>query len=218
MHQHIWAVSAAETFTNGGRAVVYCVGDRAKPRALAAFAESISASGRTLRLLGAEETGESAPIAYTDDAALASLACSLRASGAALRLAHYPSEDAFVAALGSAYRGRGALALRPVPWRASPRITLDASWTSPDEKLSSGRRSDLRRMRRAAEKEGAVGIEFLAPGAADVGGPLEEALAVESAGWKARAGTSILKNNAAERFFRAYALRAARAGILRIAL
>lgn len=218
MHQHIWAVSAAEAFAASGRVAVFCAGDRDKPSALAAFADSVGAGGRTLRLLGAEETGEAAPIAYTEEAALAPLAESLRASGAALRLAHYPGTDAFVDALRKAYQGRGALALRTVPWRASPRITLDSSWISPENKLSSGRRSDLRRMRRAAEKEGQVAIDFIAPGAADLGGILNEALSVESAGWKARAGTSILKDEAAERFYRAYALRAARAGVLRVAL
>ena len=97
-----------------------------------------------------------------------------------------------------------------------PWIPLDASWTRPEERLNAGRRSDLRRARRIAERIGPVHVEVLSPSPTDLGRLLREAFAVEAAGWKGRAGTALACDPVRQTFFRRYADAACRRGMLRI--
>jgi CelD/BcsL family acetyltransferase involved in cellulose biosynthesis len=99
-----------------------------------------------------------------------------------------------------------------------PATELDDTWREPERKFNSGRRSDLRRARRRAQELGEVAFELLSPGPAEVDALLDEAIAVEAAGWKGRAGTAMATDDAEGAFFRHWALLAAQDGTLRVAL
>lgn len=215
MHQHIWARAAAAAINPDRPPAVYCVGAPEAPLALAAFACETRGPAR-LKLLGAEELGEPVEVSYADPAALPALARALARTGASVYFGHYYADTPWTAALKGAYRSRGVVLERALPIRAAPTIVLDESWTQPEMRLSSRRRSDLRRMRRNAEQMGAVSADFLAPAPDDVEALLDEAYAIESRSWKARTGTAIAQNEVQARFYRHYARLAAARNMLRI--
>ncbi len=88
--------------------------------------------------------------------------------------------------------------------------------SEPESRLNSGRRSDLRRMRRRAEKLGELTFEMLTPSPADVPDLLRTAYAVEFRSWKGREGTALAVDPVRGAFIRNYAVAAARAGQLRL--
>jgi len=215
MQQHIWASAYAETLARGP-VEVHVAGDVGAPQALAAFARSLAGPGQ-LTLLGAEDLWESVEVSSVSGEAETALAAALAAGGRPLRFGHYPSDSAFAAALRAQARGGGLCVSRPFPGRAMPRIALDASWRVPEAKLSARRRSDLKRMARIAGEFGAVTYEIAAPGPADMDALVDEAFEVEARNWKGRAGTAMASVAPVAAFYRAYARRAAAAGILRLA-
>src|SRR5207247_3695751 len=97
----------------------------------------------------------------------------------------------------------------------TPTIALDGQ--EPESRLSSRRRSDLRRARRHAEAMGEVTSEVLAPSPQEVPALLAEAIAIEARSWKARAGTALASDPVRRGFFERYALAAAADGTLRLA-
>jgi CelD/BcsL family acetyltransferase involved in cellulose biosynthesis len=99
---------------------------------------------------------------------------------------------------------------------AYPTLALDESWKAPESRFNSGRRSDFRRARRQAEKQGAVTFEILSPTVEELPALLEEAWEVEAKGWKGERGSSLTKDTHRGQFFRRYAFAAAKAGILRM--
>jgi CelD/BcsL family acetyltransferase involved in cellulose biosynthesis len=215
MQQHIWVKAAAQALSPDRPVRVVLVGSPESPAALAPLREATQGPSR-LSLLGAEELGEPVEVIYRTPDALDTLASGLAATGMPIGFGHYLTETVFIDALKRAYRRRGIVAVRPLPMRAAPYITLSENWIEPEQNFSSRRRSDLRRMQRAAEKLGTVTTQIVSPDPADVPALLEEAMAVESQSWKGRSGTAIVHNQLQETFYRAYAEAAARAGILRI--
>jgi len=82
--------------------------------------------------------------------------------------------------------------------------------------LSAHRRSNLRRARRIAESFGPVTTEILTPRPDEIGRLLDEAYAVEAAGWKSREGSPLARDRLLGEFFRRYAAAAAETGELRV--
>lgn len=215
MQHHIWTSAYAETLARGG-VEVYIAGDVNSPLALAPFAKSVSGSGRWT-LLGAEDLWESVEISARSDEGATALAHALIGSGRPMRFGHYPSDSAFADTLRGLAQGRAIFLSRPFPGRAMPRMAIDESWLRPESKLSSRRRSDLKRMARIAGEFGEVTYEIASPGIGEVDGLVEEAFDVEARNWKGRAGTAISNVQPVADFYRAYARRAAAAGLLRLA-
>jgi CelD/BcsL family acetyltransferase involved in cellulose biosynthesis len=116
--------------------------------------------------------------------------------------------------LRRAYRWRGYVRIRPT--ESFPSIPLDPTWREPERHFSARRRSDFRRARRKADAAGAVGFETLAPGPNELPALLDEAFAVETAGWKGIGGTSLAADRRLGGFFRRYAELAAEEGSLRL--
>jgi CelD/BcsL family acetyltransferase involved in cellulose biosynthesis len=104
------------------------------------------------------------------------------------------------------------------PSRGCPYITLDDSWSEPEQHVNAGRRSDLRRAWRAAEKIGPVTCEIVTPTPDQVPALLDEAYQVEAAGWKGREKTALAVDKRIGEFYRRYAAAAAARGILRVCL
>jgi CelD/BcsL family acetyltransferase involved in cellulose biosynthesis len=86
----------------------------------------------------------------------------------------------------------------------APWLQLDTSWKEPESKLNSGRRSDLRRARRHAEKVGRVRLEFKRPTLNELDDLLDVAFQVETANWKGRISSSLSTNRDVGAFYRYY--------------
>jgi CelD/BcsL family acetyltransferase involved in cellulose biosynthesis len=151
---------------------------------------------------------------WADRAAVFEVVRALARTRRPLFLQRVPAEAPVVAAIEAVYRGHAAVLRRPVG--GSPWIPLDESWADPERKLNSGRRSDLRRARRLAEKIGAVEVEIVAPKPAEVPELIEEAFRVEAAGWKGARGTALAGDPVRGSFFRRYAEQTSRQGSLRM--
>ena len=106
--------------------------------------------------------------------------------------------------------------MRPMP--AHPWLQLDESWLKPEEHLNSGRRSDLRRARRNAEKFGPLSFHNLTPSADELDDVLTEVFRVESANWKGEKGSGLAHDSTIQGFYRRFSQMAAEQGILRILL
>ncbi len=215
MQQHIWAEAYAETMARGGRVMVCLVGRPEAPCALAPLAVPVDGARRRT-LLGAEDLWESVEVAAADTAALKVLARELARTGKPLRFGHYPVDGDFIRFLRIAHGWRGIVVMKPFPNGAMPRIALDEGWTNPESKLTSRRRSDLRRMMRNAEKSGDVRFEIHETFGDDLDRLLDEAFAVERNNWKGREGTAMATDGQKGAFYRAYAHKAAARGILRL--
>jgi CelD/BcsL family acetyltransferase involved in cellulose biosynthesis len=151
-----------------------------------------------------------------DESALADLARAIVGTGRPLDLKRISADSPALAAIQEAYRGRGILRRRPVG--GSPWIPLDDSWADPEMRLEAGRRSDLRRARRHAEKLGTLEAAIVSPTRAQLPQLLEEAFQVEAAGWKGAHGTALASDPVRGAFFRRYTERACAKGILRMCL
>ncbi|HXM43587.1 MAG TPA: GNAT family N-acetyltransferase [Bryobacteraceae bacterium] len=180
--------------------------------AIAPFVINHGGAGR-LTLLAAEMY-EIMDFVHADDSAVSELARAIVRTGRPLDLKRLPAESPVVAAMETAYRGRGIVLRRPAG--GSPWIPLDDSWAEPEMRLEAGRRSDLRRARRQAEKMGAVETAIAIPTRGELPRLLEEAFQVEAAGWKGAHGTALTADPERGDFFRRYTERACTKGILRM--
>ncbi len=153
---------------------------------------------------------------HASSEAVSELARAIVRTGRPLELKRVHAESPVVAALQEAYRGRGIVRLKATG--GSPWIPLDESWNEPESHLESGRRSDLRRARRNAEKLGVVETAVIVPERANLGVLMEEAFQVEAAGWKGAHGTALAADAQRGSFFKRYAERACAKGILRICI
>jgi CelD/BcsL family acetyltransferase involved in cellulose biosynthesis len=151
---------------------------------------------------------------FSDPVALQSLANALVKLGSPLFLDRIPADSPTVAAIQEAYRGRGLVLLRSA--QPYPRILLHQGWRKPESQLNSGRRSDLRRAVRNAEKIGPVSYQILSPTPSQLGPILDEALEVEAANWKGSEGSAISSDKFRGQFYRHYAASASAAGTLRL--
>jgi CelD/BcsL family acetyltransferase involved in cellulose biosynthesis len=152
---------------------------------------------------------------YADETALSELARAVVRTGRPLDLNRIPAGPA-ATALEAAYRGRGIVRIQPVG--GSPFIPLDESWAEPEMRLESGRRSDMRRARRQAEKLGAVEFDIVSPTRARLPQLLAEAFQVEAAGWKGAHGTALATDPVRGAFFKRYTEQTCAKGILRMCI
>ncbi|MGA2135616.1 MAG: GNAT family N-acetyltransferase [Bryobacteraceae bacterium] len=179
--------------------------------ALAPLVAHRGAAGRLTML--AAEMYEILDFLSTDEVALQALVRALVRTGRPLALKRI-ADGPVIKALRAAYRGRGFV--RVQPRGGSPWIPLDETWGNPEMHLESGRRSDLRRARRNAEKLGRVEVEVIVPTPQHLPQLLAEAFQVEAAGWKGANGTALAADPVRGAFFRRYAEQVCAAGALRI--
>jgi CelD/BcsL family acetyltransferase involved in cellulose biosynthesis len=99
---------------------------------------------------------------------------------------------------------------------ASPYVAVRGSWEDFQKGLDSKLLRDLRRRRRRLDEVGEVTIE-VGDGREGLDGLLDEGFPLESSGWKAESGTSILSSPETQAFYREVAAWAAGRGILRLA-
>lgn len=121
---------------------------------------------------------------YGDRTALAQLVKQLVDLRLPMALSRLPEGSLTVTLLAEAVGRRGYLRQRPAV--GSPGLNFSGTSDDPEQLLNSGRRSDLRRARRRAERLGELSFEFLTPTPEAVPELLAEACRVEAASWEDR--------------------------------
>lgn len=167
-----------------------------------------------LAAMGVEEHHEPMDVLHRSVGALETLVDALLQQGLAWELGRVPADSNTVEVIERICRRRAVVLTRPRP--AAPYILLDSSWAEPEQHLNSGRRSDLRRARRKAEKFGPLSVDVLLPQPHELDPLLDELFAVEARSWKGRAGTAIALDPAENAFCRRYAHAALEDGLLRL--
>ncbi len=208
-----WHRAWAETLGKPYRLRVLTATDDGKLRGVLPL---VQRRGRPWRLeaMGARELGEPVDASWNDADGVRLLAERLIALRRPVALHRVLAESPLVEALTAAGRGRAVVNVRTAV--GAPRLALDESWLEPERHFNSGRRSDLRRARRRAEAYGEVEFTEFSPVPGEVGGLLDDFVAVEGAGWKGRGGTALATDEGAERFYRRFGELAAEAGELRL--
>ncbi len=214
MRQYAWMRSIAESFCEPGELRVYVCERDGRVEAIAPLVQRQSPP--RLEVLGLKETGEPPDVPFGTPQGMEHLAHALANMGIPFLHERLPAHSPAFGALRGAFAGRGWV--RVVPTDPTPAIDLDATWVDADTHFNSGRRSDLRRMRRRAEKGGPVSFEVIVPESTEqLERLLDEAWTVEAAGWKGERGSALSADARLGGFYRAYARRAWQHGILRLA-
>lgn len=209
---HDWFVSCAASF-GGSLHVVECWSE-GRLAAAAPLVLTGPSGLRRLEVLGARVLFEPTGFIYECGEALSSLCRGIARLALPMMLHRLPRNSPVQAALTGATEGRG--------WWASgnggdcPLVALPATFDDYLQSRSPQRRYDLRRAHRRLEAMGSIDFRFLAPAEHELDGLLRTALAVESSGWKGRAGSAIETRPEMRDFIVDYSRRACRAGQLRI--
>lgn len=167
-----------------------------------------------LRMLGVDELGEpmDARAARPDDfRALVEVLAGLRTP---LLLRRLPADSPLLPALRDVYGRRALMLCRP--GTETPTLGLDDSWREPETHFNARRRADIRTARRRAAQLGNVQLRVEAPAPEAVDALFDQLVAVEAAGWKARAGTALAAQPRMQAFFRRFCSLAAEQGALRL--
>jgi CelD/BcsL family acetyltransferase involved in cellulose biosynthesis len=166
-----------------------------------------------LEMLGSHELYEPTELLYRDPKSLAQLLDAvLRETGQPLVFERHPGNAASIDIITQQLRQAWKVRRRQRP--ASPSVQIGED---PEQVLNSGRRSDLRRMLRRAEKYGKVTFRVHAPTLDELQPLFDAAMKIEAAGWKGETQTALQTDVVARSFFERYARLTAQAGILRIA-
>jgi CelD/BcsL family acetyltransferase involved in cellulose biosynthesis len=213
IQQYLWSESCCATLPLDGKLHLVVVKTGSRAGAIAPLVRAKGVLGR-LEHLGVIVLREPTDLLFSDSVALKNLANALVKLGSPLFLDRIPADSPTIAAIQEAYRGRGLVVLRPA--HPHPRILLHEGWRQPESQLNSGRRSDLRRAVRTAEKIGPLSYQILSPSPSQLAPIFQEALEVEAANWKGSEGSAIARDNLRGPFYRHYAAAASAAGILRL--
>jgi CelD/BcsL family acetyltransferase involved in cellulose biosynthesis len=166
-----------------------------------------------LESIGVEETNEPADLLYGSSDALRNLVVALCRCRCPLVFPRLSLGGPTLDVLRDTIRYRGVMVTRP--GAALPSVVLGSTT---DSLLNAGRRSDMRRARRKAQKLGAVSVKILSPEPSELPTLLETALQIEASGWKGRNRSALLNEHPNLAFFRRYFTLAAESRILRLAV
>ena len=210
---HDWYASAARTLHAQGSLAVVVSRRAGAVTAIAPLASVAQGVGR-LEIIGSGALHEPAGLAYRDAAALETLCAELVTLGRPLVLPRIEEGGAVALAFAAAARGRGRLF--DLPAAATPFVRIGTDFKQYCDTLSSRRRQDYRRARRQLEAQGGVNLDIRHSTATTWRSELREAMRVESAGWKSRRGTALLRQESMRGFFEALCERLAHRGVLRV--
>ena len=171
-------------------------------------------SSHRLELIGARELGEPTDVLCDSDQAIDELAHAVADLRVPIFLHRLNAGSLFIEALRRALRRRGRVVCDRSP--GTPYIPLDASWSEPESRFDSRRRSDLRRAERSAKRFGELSFDVVEPTASELDTTLDEAVQVEARSWKGPAGTALAHDALRRRVYRQYAAEAASRGELRL--
>lgn len=214
LNESIWFREALLAFASEGTPSISAVTIDDRWIAVAPFVEKVLRGARRWCLAGVGELHEPADFVAFDRASLNQLLHALLRAGRPILLERVLVQSPSIESITEIFRRRAIVINRPQA--SCPFIKLDETWCEPESHLNAGRRSDFRRARRKAEKIGDVAIQIINPGVDELEGLLDRAFEVEGKSWKGDAKTALVHDSKRAQFFRAYAHRAAEAGILRI--
>jgi CelD/BcsL family acetyltransferase involved in cellulose biosynthesis len=212
IQENLWARTYLEVFAASGRLFVV----DARSASSYAIAPLFRPRGwfRSLELIGVEELFEVTDFVYAGSTALVPLADTLVRACRPIVLRRIPAGSAALAALRRACSRDWITFCRPS--RGCPYIVLDETWLQPETHINAGRRSDLRRARRTAEKMAPLSCEIITPTPDQVPELLQQAYLVEAGSWKGREGTALQFDIRLGEFYRRYAIAASERGTLRV--
>lgn len=210
MQSYRWIQACAESFTDDSKRVVVL---RRNGEVSAYAALSQSAEEKRLYPLG-HELFEPTVFAYVDQSACQQLFTAILKLKQSVFLRDVNACLPMREAVKSACVRRRICIERPMP--SHPWLKLDQSWLDPEQHLNSGRRSDLRRARRQAEKQGELSFEIEQLTPANVDERMAEVFEVESRNWKGRMGSAMADTPAIHQFYCTYARMVAEQGIARV--
>lgn len=214
MQEAGWYLSGVEALLRDSKPMCVAVEDIGTLRAVAPLMQS-AAFPRCYEQVGAM-LGEPCSLLYADEPALHALLGALSRTGHALKLDRLGDDPAALAAIRRCFAGKALIIIRP--GSKLPYLPLQDCGEDVESLLSPRLIRDLRRARRKALGMGAMTFDIHSPASAEDFHPLfEEALRVEAAGWKGRAGTALADDPVRCDFFRRYGLHAAESKILRLA-
>jgi CelD/BcsL family acetyltransferase involved in cellulose biosynthesis len=213
MQSHIWNLACAESFSDGDPVLITVQ----RQGRTVAFAPLFRPHGEKRLVFLGQGLFEPTLFSYADNASCHALARALLTLKDPVFLRDAASSSPMVEALQKACREDNRVCVtRPMP--SHPWLQLDESWQRPEEHLNSGRRSDLRRARRNAEKIGPLSFQNIIPAADELEEVLTEVFRVESANWKGEAGSGLAYDPIIQGFYRRFSQLACEQGILRILL
>jgi CelD/BcsL family acetyltransferase involved in cellulose biosynthesis len=210
MQSYGWIEACSQSFTEDQQCIVV-LRYAGEVVGCAAFVRSI-AEGRLLPL--GHELFEPTIFAYADENACEELLIAVLELNQSIFLRDVYVGLPMAEAVKAGCEGKRICIERPMP--AHPWLRLDQTWLDPEQHLNSGRRSDLRRARRQAEKQGALSFLVERPTAETIAPLMDEVFEVESRNWKGRTGSAMAYTPAIQQFYRTYARMAAEQGIARV--
>jgi CelD/BcsL family acetyltransferase involved in cellulose biosynthesis len=211
---HEWILSAAESFhTDGELRILALIRDN-RLSAVAPLALTRARGIRRLEFIGSSRLYEPAGFLYENLESLHKLCnalTSLKHPVKFQRIAEPAEVTDFLAIMA---KGRGHIILAAAS--TSPYLTIRTPWDLYFASISSRRRYDFRRVRTRLSVNGEVSVDIRNPTMEILPELMEEALRVESSGWKGRRGSGLLTSQKLRHFFTTYTVRACQLGILRL--
>lgn len=212
--RHEWFLSGAEAFHAEESLRVVTLRKNGRLCAIAPLALVMRHGIQRLELLGASTLHEPSGLLYDGAGSLAELCEAITFLPQATMLQRLVESPILSDQLTKQSSGRGKvikLAATPAPY-----IEIQSTWEHYFDSLSSRRRYDFRHARAKLERSGEVSVEFINPSETNLEHFLQEAIRIESLGWKGRAGSALLFNLPLQRFMHVYARHACRLGILQL--
>lgn len=212
--RHEWFLSSAESFYKENNLCVNIVRENGRLRAAAPLVLVKRHGLHRLELLGASFLHEPTDVLYDGEDSLSELYGNITRLSHATVLQRVTGSSSLTDQITKQSQGRGKLI--KLSATSAPYIELTPTWEHYISTLSSRRRYDLRRARSKLEQAGEVSVEFICPSGAELEHYLQDAIRIESSGWKGRAGSALIFNGPLLQFMRAYTQRTAQLGTLQL--
>lgn len=214
LFRHEWFLSSAEAFYDEKNLRVITIRENGRLCAVAPLVLVKRHGIHRLELLGASFLHEPSDLLYDSEDSLMELSGIISRLSNATILQRVAGSSTLTDQITKQSHGRGKLL--KLSATSAPYIELKPTWEHYVSTLSSRRRYDFRRARTKLENAGKVSVEFISPSEAELEGYMQDAIRIESSGWKGRAGSALMFNSPLQRFMRAYTQRAAQLGILQL--
>ena len=155
-------------------------------------------------------TGEPDRILHADPASLPALAVACAELREPVLLRRFSAGEHDAHAFFEALRGRAPGMMRRL--YQTSRVALPESFEALEAAMSKSRRYAIRRKQKMIDKAGGGEVEILAPVSGEIEPLLRRFARIENAGWKGRAGTSLVGDETMARFVAQVARTFARTG------
>ena len=212
--QYDWFLSCAETLypEEDLRVVLVRSGDRVTAIAPLVLVRKVLT--RWLEIIGASVLYEPCGLIYEDSSSLEELLEGVLRLGYPVLLARIAASSPIRSAMRAQKKARAVVLARESV--GSCCVDFNSDWNTIFGSIRPNRRTDLRRTQRLAEAIGEVSVKIFCPAPDSLEPHLNEAIQIEAASWKGRAGSSLRDNERLRTFFRNYAGKACGNGTLRI--